>query len=76
MDQEYGVMDALIPNVLECCPQLLKAKKQDPTHPTMYDALAGPYREEFLHDICNEISELESHNMWIIIPKADLPKDI
>ena len=44
MDQDFGVMDGLISNILDRCPTLLKAKKEDSDLLNVRQALSGPHR--------------------------------
>ena len=61
MDQEYGVMNDLLPDVMTCSPHLFKAKKDNPDLPLLQAALAGPHCEEFIQAMRREIEELEAH---------------
>ena len=73
MDQEFGVMNNLMPNVMDRCLSLLKAKTKDPDLPNIRKALTGPYREEFLKAMCTEIEEIKKHNTWTVIKRSQLP---
>ena len=74
MDPEYGVMDGFVPDAMAQCPQLMKAKSNDPDLPQLHEALAGPYREEFREAMRNEIKELEEHNTWTVVRRDQLPE--
>ncbi len=74
MDQEYGVMQDMVPDVLERCPTLMKAQSNDPDLPPLHVALAGPHREEFLAAMRDEISELEKHGTWTVVKRRKLPE--
>jgi hypothetical protein len=55
-------------------PAALKASKKDPDSPTFQEAMTGEYREEFLEAMRTEVSELESHKCWDVVPMADVPE--
>jgi hypothetical protein len=55
-------------------PAALKASKKDPDSPTFQEAMTGPYREEFLEAMRTEVSELESHKCWDVVPKTEVPE--
>ena len=48
LNSELGLMDGLMPDALSRCPHLFKANTHDPDTPTFSEAIAGPYRVEFL----------------------------
>ena len=73
MDSEYGVMDGLLPDAMARCPQLMKAKGNDPDLPQLHEALMGPHRDEFLEAMRKEIKQLEEHNTWTVVPRENLP---
>jgi hypothetical protein len=76
MDSEFGIMDNLFPDVISRCPSLLKAakSKSDPDTPSIQEALSGPYHQEFLEALRNEIQELEEHGTWEAIPRSAVPE--
>jgi len=76
MDSEFGVMDNLFPDVISRCPSLLKAStsKSDPDTPSIQEALSGPYRQEFLDAMRDEILELEEHGTWDVIKRSAVPE--
>ena len=64
------------PDFLIKNPNLFKAKKgNDPDTPGMMEALSGPYRDEFLEAMGNEITELEHHGTWEVVKKNTVPDD-
>lgn len=67
MDPDYGVVDGMVPDVMQRCPQLFKSKIKDPDLPLLHEALAGPHRDEFLEAMRNEIKELEEHGTWTVV---------
>ena len=73
LDQEHGVMDSLLPQVLESYYPLFKANKRDPDVLILAEATAGPHREQFLEAMKKEIEELEEHDTWSVVRRADLP---
>ena len=78
MDPVNGILDTSLfpPDFLIRHPNILKAKKtMDPDSPGIVEALSGPYREDFLEAMKNEITELENHGTWEIIPKSEVPPD-
>ena len=55
-------------------PGLFKAKKtNDPDTPGIFEALSGPYRDEFLKAMQAEIEELEHHGTWKVIRRSETP---
>ena len=66
--------NVLGPDFLLRNPNLFKAGKKDADSPGIMEALSGPYREEFLQGMKNEIQELEAHGTWTIMKRADIPK--
>jgi hypothetical protein len=55
-------------------PAALKASKKDPDSPTFQEAMTGAYREEFLEAMHTEVSELESHQCWDVVPSTEVPE--
>ena len=71
LDSESGTLDGLPVNLVQT-PSILKAAHKDPDTPTMMEALNGPYREEFLKAMRNEIAELEAHGTWKLLPWSEI----
>ena len=67
MDQEYGVMNNLLSDVMTCSPHLFKAKKNDPDLLPLQAAPAGPHYEEFTQAMRCKIEELEAHGTWKVV---------
>ena len=59
LDQEHGVLDSLLPQVMERYHSIFVAKGRDPDLPMVQQAMAGPYREEFLEAMRIEIEKLK-----------------
>ena len=78
LDSEFGILDnvmSLPPDILIRNPFMFKAKsKSDPDTPNIREAMTGPYREEFLEGMLNEITELISHDTWEVIERSKIPK--
>ena len=74
LDLDYGIMDSLLPQVLENHYPLFKVNKDDPDSPTLRQALAGPHKEEFLEAMRQEIEELEKHNTWTVVKRSEIPQ--
>jgi hypothetical protein len=55
-------------------PAALKASKKDPDSPTFQEAMTSPYCKEFLEAMRTEVSELESHKCWDVVPKTEVPE--
>ena len=72
LDQDHGVMDSLLPQVMEKHHSLLKTNKRNSDVPTLYEALTRPHREEFLEAMCKEIEELEDHGTWTVVRRDSL----
>ena len=76
IDPQSGIItntNLLEPDFLLRNPNLFKAGKKDADSPGIMEALSGPYREDFLQGMKNEIQELESHGTWTIMKRADIP---
>jgi hypothetical protein len=67
-------IDSVHPAIVQF-PAALKANKKDPNSPSFQEAMTGPYREEFLEAMHTEVSELESHNCWDVIPLTTVPPE-
>ena len=65
----------LSPDIFIRNPFMFKAKsKHDHNITNIREAMAGPYREEFLEGMAIEINELIAHNTWEIIECTKIPK--
>ena len=64
----------IAPDFLVRNPNLFKAGKKDADSPGIMEALSGPYRDDFLQGMKNEIQELETHGTWTIMKREDIPK--
>ena len=73
-DQNFGLLDNLMPHVLGQCPHLMKASASDPDTPTRSEAMSGPHRDEFVAAMKAEIEELEFHETWNVLPRTLVPK--
>jgi len=73
-DQNFGLLDNLMPNVIGQCPHLMKASANDPDTPTLSEAMSGPHRDEFVSAMKAEIEELEFHETWKVLPRTSVPK--
>lgn len=73
MDSESGCMENIPANMIET-PSILKASHVDPDTPNLQEALNGKYREEFLEAMGKDISELEGHKTWNVVPRKSVKK--
>ena len=77
MDPEFGILDGLSslpPDFMTSNPWMFKAKKgNDPDTPTIWEAITGPYHDEFLEAMSLEISELEAHHTWTVVKRHEVP---
>ena len=71
IDPAYGTYDNLPP--VGFSPHMLKASMHDPDSPRLHEAKNGEHREEFLKAMIKEITELEAHGTWTVMPKSCLP---
>ena len=60
-------MDNIMPKMMEKLYQMIKLSKGDPGSPTLTKSIKGPYKDEFMHTITQEIKELEQHVTWTIV---------
>ena len=52
----------------------LKARKaKDPDLPTTWEALSGPYAEQFWEAMDKEVQSLESKGTWDIVDRSEVP---
>ena len=73
LNADYGLVDTLLPQMLGDGMGAFKANKMnDPDTPQLNDALTGPYRQEFLDAMRNEIVQLEHHKTWRVVPKGNV----
>jgi hypothetical protein len=49
------------------------SKQSDPDSPRYHEAMYGPYRDEFLRAMANEITELEARKTWHLVKRSSLP---
>ena len=77
LDPSLGIVtdpSVFSPDFLNKNPRLFKAKKgNDPDTPGMMEALSGPFRDEFLKAMGNEITELEHHGTWEVVKRSTVP---
>ena len=69
-------MDGFVLDVMVNCPQLMKAKTNDPDLHMLHEALAGPHHDEFLEAMCNWIKESEKHDTWTVTRRDQLPEGV
>ena len=54
---------------------MFKAGKKDAHTPGTVEALTGQHRDDFLEAMKKEITELEGHETWTIMRRADIPEE-
>ena len=74
LDSDSGMIDAMMPHVINECGHLFKAKRSDPDTPNIREALSGEHAEHFMEAMKSELSELESHETWEVVPITKLPE--
>ena len=69
-DADTGLMDTILPGVLQF-PGAFKANAgRDPDLPTFREAMIGPDRESYQETMTNEVTELEEHRTWDLIKRS------
>jgi hypothetical protein len=76
LDSSTGTLSNVVSNCSDTFRPLfgLKSKIHDPDTPNMGEAMTGPYREEFLAAMRQEIEELEGHKTWKVLKRSSLPE--
>ena len=58
MEPEFVLMDNIMHRMMGKLSQILKLYKGDPSTPTFSKAMTGPYKDEFIQDMTQDIKEL------------------
>ena len=76
LDPNYGIFDNLPINMFTENPHFMKAAAtKDPDTPTLKEVMMDfKHRDKFIKAMDVEIKELESHNTWTVMRKADMPE--
>ena len=52
--------------------QILNLSNVDPVTPTLNESMAGPYNDEFMQAMKQDIKELENHGTWNIVSRKSV----
>jgi len=77
MDLEHGTQENMPVDVLTRGLNMLGGFKSgivDPDTPNMRQAMQGTFREQFVHAMEEEITELEGHDTWEELPRSEIPE--
>ncbi len=71
---DSGLLDGMHP-MMGQFPSAFKASKtRDPDTPNFGEAMAGPYKDEYIKAMETEVGELEEHNTWTVVPLSSIPE--
>jgi Reverse transcriptase (RNA-dependent DNA polymerase) len=72
-DVDTGHVDGLHPSMLQFAGSYKAAAGKDPDLPTYREAMAGPDAEFYEEAMKLEISDLEDHGTWELVPRKSIP---